>query len=234
MTKKQRLINTKIERLISTRLNLDIEYVESTKIVEKSYTGGEFSYFDDLLLIEDKNNFTLTPDYWLVNRFLPNIVLLHEELYTEASINALKTIGHIASTDFGSSRQRDFGQKWANQIVGYLGEYAFSEFLKENWQIESDLGHEKGDISDYVTKDIHRVKTRKDKDFREPNLDLAIKTTKWNAIWFDIPGAQFGKSDIHIMIKLGVKTDHLFGYFKLISVFKDKILQKGLEINSLR
>ena len=204
MTKKQKLINNEIERLISERLDLDRKYVESTKIVEKSYTGGEFTY--------SKN---LSPKDWLKNRFFPNIILLDEKLYTEASINALKTIRHLASTDFGSSRQRDFGQKWANQIVGYLGEYAFSEFLKKNWQIESDLGHEKGDISDYVTKDIHRVKTKKDRDFREPNLDLAIKTAKWNAIWFDIPGAQFRKSHIHIMVKLGVKTDHLFSYFKL-------------------
>ncbi|MDR0563203.1 MAG: hypothetical protein LBG73_11035, partial [Spirochaetaceae bacterium] len=44
---------------------------------------------------------------------------------------------------------------------------------------------------------------------------------------------QFNHSDIHILVKVGVGRDHLFAFFKKISVFKDKILKKGKEIGLL-
>ena len=57
--------------------------------------------------------------------------------------------------------------------------------------------------------------------------------TKRNNIWFDISADQFNHSDIHVLVKVGTGRDHLFAFFKKISVFKDKILKVGQEVGSL-
>ena len=67
----------------------------------------------------------------------------------------------------------------------------------------------------------------------EAKIKVSIKSTKWNGIWLDIPGDQFSHSDAYILVKVGTGRDHLFAYFKTISVFKDKILKIGQEVGSL-
>ena len=89
----------------------------------------------------------------------------------------------------------------------------------------------KGDLEDHLQSDIDRV-VRNDKE-REPKINLSIKTTKWNGIWLDIPGNQFNHSDAFVLVKVGTGRDHLFAYFKHISVFKDKILREGIEKGEL-
>jgi len=74
--------------------------------------------------------------------------------------------------------------------------------------------------------DIHKV-TFPGEEMRAPKLKIGIKATKFNGIWFDIPGDQFDHSDIHVLVKVGTGRDHLFAFFKEISVFKDKILKYG-------
>lgn len=146
-------------------------------------------------------------------------------------IDALKILERTAATDYGSSRQRDLGQLWGDMTRGYLAELAFILYLKQRWGIDAELGHEVGELEEFLPTDIHKVK--KDDKIRDPKIKIGIKGTKWNGIWFDIPGAQFHHSDIQIFVKVGTSRDHLFAYFKHISVFKDKILKKGIEVGSL-
>ena len=68
---------------------------------------------------------------------------------------------------------------------------------------------------------------------REPRINVGIKATKWNGIWLDIPGDQFSHSDIHVLVKVGVGRDHLFAFFKEISVFRDKVLKCGMQAGCL-
>lgn len=168
-------------------------------------------------------------DNWYKNRFKPNVFKISEDIYLKAMIEALKIQFLIAGTDFGSSRQRDLGQKWSDTIRGYLGEFGTQLWFKERWNIDIDLGHEEGTLEEYLPTDIHAVKTPSDSKLREPNLKVSIKSTKSNGIWLDIPGDQFHHSDIFILIKLIITTDHLFSFFKAISVFEDKILKCGLD-----
>jgi len=168
---------------------------------------------------------------WYRNNFLKNLFILDEDDYVQASIQALKIQFNMAATDFGTSRQRDLGQKWSDTIRGYLGEIGVKKLLKKRWNIEANLGHEPGSLKEYLPTDIHSIKTDKDSDFRKTNLKISIKTTKANGIWFDITGDQFHHSDIYILALIGIETDHLFSFFKHISVFKDKILKKGIDHN---
>ncbi len=191
---------------------------ESAKIFEKAVASKEITDDKDTGLIDD----------WFNNRFKSNIVFIDQEGYAKMCIDALKIVGTIAATDYGSSRQRDLGQLWADMTRGYLGELAFTKLLKERWDIDSTLDHSAGALDDFINLDIHKIKKPNELE-RPPKLNIGIKTTKWNGIWLDIPGDQFNHSDIHIFIKVGTGRDHLFAYFREISVFKDKILKKGTD-----
>ncbi|OGC21450.1 hypothetical protein A2291_05975 [candidate division WOR-1 bacterium RIFOXYB2_FULL_42_35] len=190
----------KIEQVIVEKLGVDSS--ESAKILEKALIGGE---------ITDK----MPAEQWLEERFLPNCVVIDEEGYSKMCIDALKILGTTAATDYGGSRQRDLGQLWADMTRGYLGELAFSLFLKNKWNIESELGHEVGAIEDFLPTDIHLV-SKKGEISRPPKINIGIKTIKWNGIWLDIPGDQFSHSDVHVVVKVGTGRDHLFAFFKKI------------------
>ncbi|MFQ5485183.1 MAG: hypothetical protein ACE5DO_07600 [Desulfobacterales bacterium] len=199
---------------------MGIETGEADKLIEKAIIGGEIAGETKI-------------DEWLEERFFPNCVLIDEPGYAQMCVDALKILGSTAPTDYGSSRQRDLGQLWADMTRGYLGELAFILFLRKRWNIEADLGHEIGNLDAYLPMDIHEVRLSSEEKFRAPKIGISIKAAKWNAIWLDIPGAQFHHSDIHALVKVGAGRDHLFAFFKTISVFKDKVLKRGEDVGSL-
>lgn len=203
----------------SVKNHLNISTEEATKIIEKAVSGQEITPQTNL-------------EKWFNRRFLPNCVFIDEDGYTRMCIDALKILGTTAATDYGGSRQRDMGQLWADMTRGYLGELAFLLFLKKRWNIEAELGHEVGALEDFLPMDIHRIR-REHGEFHTPKLKISLKTTKWNGIWLDIPGDQFNHSDVHVLIKVGTGRDHLFAFFKKISVFKDKVLKRGIDIGCL-
>lgn len=200
------------------------EYIKVTEkeaeiILNKAKVGGEI-------------NENMSEKDWFEKRFKPNVVFINEEGYTKMCVDALKILGGTAATDYGSSRQRDLGQLWADMTRGYLGEYAFKLFLKNKLGLDSQLGHEIGTLNEYLPQDVHLIR-EPGKEFRSPKLTIGIKTSKWNGIWLDIPGNQFNHSDIHVFVKVGTGRDHLFAFFKSISVFKDKVLKKGESVGAL-
>ncbi|MFH1282041.1 MAG: hypothetical protein ABII27_00060 [bacterium] len=193
--------------------------IEAEKIVEKAVIGGEIS---EKVCIED----------WVSKRLLPNTVLIDDNGYAMMCVDALKILARTAATDYGGSRQRDLGQLWADMTRGYLGEYAFKLYLKQKCNLDAHLGHQAGALKDFLSTDIHKV-CAPGAEYRVPKINLSIKTTKWNGIWLDIPNDQFNHSEIHVLVKVGAGRDHLFAFFKKISVFKDKILKCGEDVGSL-
>jgi hypothetical protein len=125
--------------------NLNIDNLTATLILEKAELGGE---------INSRYDF----EKWLNERFLPNCVFIDENGYSQMCIDALKILGNTAATDYGSSRQRDLGQLWGDMTRGYLGEYAFKLFLKQKFDIDSKLAHEKGDLNNFLQSDIQQIK----------------------------------------------------------------------------
>lgn len=204
-------------KIIKEKLGTD--EADATRILGKAIAGGEIT-----------KGFGL--EKWLHGRFLPNCVFVDEDGYSKMCVDALKILSLTAATDYGSSRQRDMGQLWADMTRGYLGELAFILFLEQKWGIKAELGHEAGALEDFLPEDIKQIK-KKNEPARPPKLKLGIKTTKWNGIWLDIPGGQFNHSDIHVLVKVGAGRDHLFAFFKKLSVFKDKVLKRGQEVGVL-
>lgn len=201
------------------RSSLSVEHEEAGKIIDKATAGGEISE-------------SFNARSWVEQRLLPNTVFIDESGYARMCVDALKILGTTAATDYGGTRQRDMGQLWADMTRGYLGELAFSLFLHKKWNIEAKLGHDAGKLGDYLPTDIHMIRDPS-APYRAPNVKVGIKTTKWNGIWLDIPGDQFSHSDVHILVKVGTGRDHLFAFFKAISVFKDKVLKRGQDVGCL-
>jgi hypothetical protein len=202
---------------VSQALGEDKETAE--RIISAAIQGRE-----TLNGVEDIQN-------WIDNQLIPNTVLIDKAGYTEMCIDALKTTSIQVLTDFGSSRQRDFGQAWADMIRGYLGEFAVTLFLAKNFGLESRLAHQRGVASTFYDSDISEV--LEGNSWRKPKINVGIKTTKYNGLWLDVPKEQFSKSNIHVQVKIGGGTTHLFSFFKELSVFKDKILKAGLDGNFL-
>jgi hypothetical protein len=211
----KKIIEETVDR-VSQHMKCELD--EAGVIVEKALTGGESELFG------------LTE--WFDNRLVPNTVFITERGYSEMCIDALKILSTTAGTDYGSSRQRDMGQMWADMTRGYLGELAFKQLLEEKYQVRIELGHEVGNIEDYLPSDIRRV-VESDGTTRDPRIKVGIKATKWNGIWFDLPGDQFRHSDVHVLVKVGTGRNHLFSFFKSLNIFKDKILKRGEEIGHL-
>ena len=190
--------------------------LDSEKFYKKSLVSGEFS--------NEKESFN-----WIKNRLENNTVFLTVADYEEVCLNALKSLKNFAGTDFGSTRQRDFNQKWADTTRGYLGERAFQKFLLKKFGMESQLKHTEGELKDFVHTDIYEVKEKGEQKFRKPKKTIGIKTTSLNGMWLDIPGTQFHHSDCHILVQLLLEKNHMFSFFKEISIFKDKLLKRAIE-----
>ena len=190
-------------------------------IVLKAIVGGE---------IKNINESEITD--WINDRLIPNTVFISFDGYAKMCVDALKIASVTAATDYGSSRQRDLGQLWADMTRGYLGEYAFQLFLNQNWNKIIKLGHESGDLAEYLPSDIEKV-LDENNNWRNANILLSIKTTKFNGVWLDIPGDQFNHSDVHALVKVAAGRDHLFAYLKDLSVFRDKVLKSGIDKGSL-
>lgn len=184
------------------------------KFLDKSKASGEISH-------------QISPEQWLEQRIIPNTVYVNQNEYAQMCIDALKIVPNMASTNFGTAQQRDLGQSWADTTRGYIGELACQKFLAERYETIVELDHAAGDRDKYIEKDIHQVFDRIKKVNREPNLSVGIKSAKTNAMWLDIPS--FSSAEAHVFVQLEIGLSHLFAFFKGLSVFKDKVLKKGVD-----
>ena len=183
---------------ISTLLRLNKN--NSEIFYKKSLNAEEFSNDSDV-------------ENWFENHLKTNVISLDKSDYEEMCLSSLESLKNFAGTDFGSSRQRDFLQKWADTTRGYLGEKAFQKFLLEKFEIQSKLKHNEGELDNFISKDIHEIKLKNEKVFRKPKQAIGIKTTNFNGMWLDIPGKQFHHSDYHVLVKLFLEKDHMFSFF---------------------
>ena len=150
--------------------------------------------------------------------------VLDEQDYLTAAVHALSLAPKLAGTDYGTARQRDLGQLWTDTIRGFLGEIAFVKWLKQKFGVGAELDYRKGPLEEFLPSDIEKVENR------PPRLNISIKTTKLGGIWLDIPYKQIEHSDIFILVRIGVTREHFLAFLKKISVIRDKILERAIEI----
>ncbi len=193
-----------------TEMNiLNIDQIEAKKLFDSSWKIEKE---------EVENNF----DMWIA-KIKYGIIPLDEGDYVKALIHALRIAPKLVSSDYGSSRQRDLGQLWTDTTRGFLGEIALAKFVKKRFDIKFLLDYTFGDIADYLPSDIKKVELPDGAQI-DPKIRVSFKSTKFNGIWLDEPGAQIERSDAFILIKLGYFSakDTKYAKYSKIGVSKQE------------
>ena len=147
---------------------------------------------------------------------------LDENDYLKAAVYGLRLAPNLAGTDYGTSRQRDLGQRWTDAIRGLLGEITVAKWLKERFGVSVELDYRLGPLSGFLQSDIKSV------NGREPRLKVSVKTAKFSGLWLDVPGAQIDHSDVYILVRIGVTREHFVAFLKKLSVIRDKLIKEAV------
>lgn len=131
---------------------------------------------------------------------------------------------NYVQSDFGTGRQREFGQKITNWVKGQLGEVAVKKFLKREFNLDVELDFEIRE--DIVPQDIIGVseggKTRK------PKIGIGIKSSKPKSAFLVLGENEIRikerRSDVYIYCRPDIPDDHLLRLAKkeIIEVVKRK------------
>jgi hypothetical protein len=126
--------------------------------------------------------------------------------------------GYVLS-DWGSARQREFGQKITNWVKGQLAEVAVKKFLKNEFGIAVKLDFRI--YEDIVPQDIIGV-VEKGKE-REPRIGIGIKSSKPKSAFLILSENEVDlkerKSNIYIFCRPDIPDDHL------LRVTRDRIIE---------
>ncbi|HUV47040.1 MAG TPA: hypothetical protein VMW29_02800 [Candidatus Bathyarchaeia archaeon] len=116
--------------------------------------------------------------------------------------------GYVLS-DWGTARQREFGQKLTNWIKGQLAEVAVQKFFENEFgcRVELDFGiHD-----EIVPQDIIAVEEKNKK--REPKIGVGIKSSKPKSAYLVLGENEITiserKSDVYIFCRPDIPDDHL-------------------------
>lgn len=131
--------------------------------------------------------------------------------------------GYVLS-DWGTARQREFGQKLTNWIKGQLGEVAVQKFLKDKFNLEIKL-----DFNIYnaiVPQDIVEITVNKVK--RKPKIGVGIKSSKPKNVALVLGSNEIEiptrSSNVYIFCRPDLPDDHLLriGVDEVIKSVRDK------------
>jgi len=131
--------------------------------------------------------------------------------------------GYVLS-DFGSGRQREFGQKITNWVKGQLGEIALKKFFKKEFGLNIKLDFEIRD--DIVPQDITGV--FENGKLREPKIGIGIKSSKPKNAFLILGGNEMKlkerKSEIYIYCRPDIPDDHILRITKklIVDLVKDE------------
>ncbi len=126
--------------------------------------------------------------------------------------------GYVLS-DWGTARQREFGQKITNWVKGQLAEVAVKKFFKKGFGVEIELDFDIHD--DIVPQDI--IAVIDNGKSRKPKLGVGIKSSKPKSAYLVLGEneitIQERKSEIYIFCRPNIPDDHL------LRITKDRIVE---------
>lgn len=111
--------------------------------------------------------------------------------------------------DWGTARQREFGQKITNWVKGQLAEVAVKKFLRREFNINIELDFRI--YNQIVPQDI--IGIIKDRKKRKPKLKIGIKSSKPKSAYLVLSENEVvlpnRRSDVYIFCRPDVPDDHL-------------------------
>jgi hypothetical protein len=158
-------------------------------------------------------------DGWL-EKFKWRTVTLNREDYVECLDFALAMhFRQYVKSDFGTGRQREFGQMITNWVKGQLGEVGVKKFFKQEFNTEVILDFElRGEI---VPQDI--IGVSENGKIRQPKIGVGIKSSKPKNTWLILGDNEIirneRKSETYIFCRVHIPDDHL------LRITKDAITQ---------
>lgn len=116
--------------------------------------------------------------------------------------------GYVIS-DFGTARQREFGQKITNWIKGQLGEVAVKKYFRQEFDCDIELDFNiHGEI---VPQDI--IGIIENGNTRKPKIGVGIKSSKPKNAYLILGANEINlserQSDIYIYCRPDIADDHL-------------------------
>ena len=131
--------------------------------------------------------------------------------------------GYVLS-DWGTGRQREFGQKITNWVKGQLAEVAVQKFLKKEFNV--GVGLDFKIHNEIVAQDI--ISVIENEDEREPKIAVGIKSSKPKSAYLVLSENEVvlteRKSDVYILCRPDIPDDHLLRLTRerVIEVLKDQ------------
>jgi hypothetical protein len=145
-----------------------------------------------------------------------NTVYINLKTYEDCFEFAIKMVySSNASHGTGIRGARSEMQHADDYILGFLAENGVQKFLKDKYSTDVKL-----DIDvhpDHITpQDFNGI--MKDENYRDCNLGVAVKSSKWKSCFNIIPPIEYEnqdrKSDIYIFVRVGLPSDHLFRFLR--------------------
>lgn len=126
--------------------------------------------------------------------------------------------GYVLS-DWGTARQREFGQKITNWVKGQLAEVAVKKFFEKEFDVSVELDF--GIHDDIVPQDIIGVIEKGEK--RDPKIGIGIKSSKPKSAYLVLGENEINieerRSDYYIFCRPDIPDDHL------LRLTKDRVIQ---------
>ena len=126
--------------------------------------------------------------------------------------------GYVLS-DWGSARQREFGQKITNWVKGQLAEVAVKKFLKNEFGVDVELDFRI--YEEIVPQDIIGIMENGRK--REPRIGTGIKSSKPKSAFLILSENEVAlkerRSNVYIFCRPDIPDDHL------LRITRDRIIE---------
>lgn len=187
MGTKKIIIDPELVKIVQNIIHQSESVCE--KVIQSAIDGGEL----------ELNN----TDYW-IEYLKNNTTFLTFEDYKQIHSDSIITLHNQVM--MGRSKQNGLDDK----ISGYMGEFGFKKYSQEKHGKILKLAHQAGDVEQFKHKDIYGVKDHDLEDFRDPRVDIGIKSSNFGAVWHE-----FAKSELaryQVFCKSLSDKDHGFKY----------------------
>lgn len=163
-------------------------------------------------------------DNWAQKRKSKTVDLTKDDYALCLDFALAQHFRNYVMSDFGSGRQREFGQKITNWVKGQLGEVAVKKFFKQKFDFDIELDFEIHD--EIVPQDI--VSVVENGKTRNPKIGVGIKSSKPKNVYLVLGENEITRSerrsDVYIYCRPNIPDDHLLRITKkaVISIVQNK------------
>lgn len=214
---------SKKEALVFTGLDKKFfdNYLSANEFACLSRNGGRGRFYFDQDVLKE----------WMKKREWKTVDLTKDDYALCLDFALAQHFRSYVTSDFGTGRQREFGQKITNWVKGQLGELAVQKFLKNKFNVGVELDFEIHD--DIVPQDIIRVKEKG--KTRNPKIGVGIKSSKPKNVFLVLGENEIHiperRSDVYIFCRPDIPDDHIL---RIAKIAVQKIVEGKPHYNSYK